>query len=428
MEKHRKNAVIISTLGVMMILFGVTYSFFNYTRTGVSNTIKVGRIYFNSEQTNTITLVDVFPIDKTLVNSSSDVGTVTINVEGDTTYDDGVEYQLSVSNLTNTVGNKEIPIDVVLSTSGIGDSDPDYFDNRGGNSPIYKVLSTGTISNNQQLLVGYIPKGSTGVDGTVTIKAYLDKDKIAISDTYPEGDVTHTEGEEPNQTTVTDYTNGTTDEWVDNRLVLTTTEWNNIHANGVSFQVKVEANEGTWVEEPAKKIESCPGCKFMYLANTPMYTPGNTYNATPTILTSGLYDNYEELIGTTNKNYFIGVKLNNNNEVTNVYACGVKDNVPFCIEGILYGAPETATAYATNKGLLQGTELYNNTCTVHIEEEGTANEYEFLECGPFDNSGFLSAGAHSYGLVMTGVGNSGHCDVYNDGRFVCFESASGGGG
>ena len=244
MERHRKQAVIISTIGVVMILFGVTYSFFNYTRTGVSNTIKVGRIYFNSEQTNTITLVDVFPIDKTTVNSSNDVGTATITIEGDTTYDDGVEYQLTVSNLTNTVGQKEIPIDVVVTASGVGDSEDDYFNERGGNSSIYKVLTDGTISNNKQLLVGYITKGSNGVNGTVTIKAYLDKEKIAISDTYYEN-VTAT----PTPAAPNDMY-GTTDNWVNGRTVLTTTEWNNLHTNGVSFQVKVEANEGIWVEEP----------------------------------------------------------------------------------------------------------------------------------------------------------------------------------
>ena len=249
MEKRHKIGITLGTLGVVMILFGVTFAFFNCTRTGVSNVIKVGKISFESEQTNTITLLDVFPIDATDVNSSSHVGTGTINITGDTTYDDGVEYVLTISNLTNTVGSKEIPIDVMVTASNLGDPEEDYFNERGGNSSIYKVLSTGTISNNQQLLVGYITKGATGVDGNVTIKAYLDKEKIAISDTYPEEDITHTEGEEPNQTTVTDYTNGTTEEWVDGRTVLTTSEWNELQANGISFQVKVEANEGVWVEE-----------------------------------------------------------------------------------------------------------------------------------------------------------------------------------
>ncbi len=300
MEKKQRLGVILSTLGVVMILFGTTMAFFNYTRTGVSNVVKVGRISFESEQTNTITLVDVFPIDASDVNSSSYVGTSTINIVGDTTYDDGVEYLLTVSNLTNTIGNKEIPIDVVVSASGIGTADPDYFDNRGSSSStsIYKVLNTGTIENNQELLVGYIKKGSTGVNGTVTIKAYLDKDKIAISDTYPSGTV-HTvkttnysssdcetaltgvtnastycatstslqsaidnNNLTANQITslvtagiVEEYTNGTPASFGEDKVVLTTEEWNSFQTNGVSFQVKVEANEGTWVEEPLSGVQ-----------------------------------------------------------------------------------------------------------------------------------------------------------------------------
>ena len=305
MDKKHKIGITLSTLGMVMILFGVTFSFFNYTRTGVSNTIKVGRIYFESEQTNTITLLDVFPIDASDANTSSHVGTGTINITGDTTYDDGVEYQLTISNLTNTVGSKEIPIDVVVTATGIGDSEDDYFNARGGDTSIYKVLSTGTISNNKELLVGYIPKGSTGVDGTVTIKAYLDKGKIAISDTYPEGvkrEVVENYSVSACETALTgeanasticasansiesamgsltseqitslvtagvlkEYTNETPASFGEGRTVLTTQEWNELQANGISFQVRVEANEGVWVEEPANgTIESCPDCKFRY--------------------------------------------------------------------------------------------------------------------------------------------------------------------
>ena len=231
---RKKFAKVTIILGVLLIVIGVSYAFFNYTRTGVSNVIKVGRISFNSNQTNTITLLDAFPIDSSEVDTSDKVGTITITITGDTTYNEGVEYLLTVSNLTNRIGYKEIPIDVVVTASGIGDDDTDYFDNRGGNSSIYKVLSSGTISNNKQLLAGYITKGATGVNGTVTIKAYLDKNKIAISDTY-----------DGNETEI----KGTTNEWVAGRTILTTTEWNNLQTNGVSFQVKVEANEGIWIEE-----------------------------------------------------------------------------------------------------------------------------------------------------------------------------------
>jgi hypothetical protein len=227
--KKQTRLMIIGFAILVIGLIGITYAFFNYTRTGSSNVIKVGRITFNSNQTNTITLLDVFPIDKTDVNSSNQVGTATINITGDTTYNDGIEYLLSVSGLTNTVNSKRIPIDVVVTANNVGTSDDDYFTNRGGDSSIYKVLKEETISNNQELLVGYITKGSTGINGTVTIKAYLDKDKIAITDTY--------DGNETDNM-------GTTNDWVNERVILTTEEWNSVQANGVSFQIKVEVNLG----------------------------------------------------------------------------------------------------------------------------------------------------------------------------------------
>ncbi len=238
MEKNKKKVTIsiVSVILLLLIVTGVTLAFFNYTRVGQSNTISVGRISFNHQQTNTISLTNVFPIDSESVSSdTNNTGTVTITITGDTTYDEGIEYLLTVANLTNTVNNKEIPISVEVSGTNIGNNDDSYFTNRGGNTSIYKVLTNGVIENNKELLVGYITKGATGVNGTVTIKAYINKDNIAISDTY--------DGEESDNM-------GTTTNWVNNRVVFTTTEWNTLQNQAISFQVKVEANEGIWVEEP----------------------------------------------------------------------------------------------------------------------------------------------------------------------------------
>ena len=69
-----------------------------------------------------------------------------------------------------------------------------------------------------------------------------------------------------------------------------------------------------------------------------------------------LNHDYNELINVTGKNYFLGVKLNSSNQVTNAYVCGVKDDVPFCIEGTSDGS-----TYNDSKILLQGADLYNNT-------------------------------------------------------------------
>ena len=161
-----------------------------------------------------------------------------------------------------------------------------------------------------------------------------------------------------------------------------------------------------------------------YVANpsdesTWKWTTWNTNSQTPTQITSGLYDSYDELIATTGKNYFLGVKLNSNNEVTNAYACGVKDGTPFCIEGTSDGSK-----YNANKTLLNGANLYNNTCTETVEDEGTENEYRYSECGPWDNSGSVSAYASTDGDVDAGVGDNDDCNVYPDGGFACFESGA----
>ena len=249
MIKSKKQMFIVLGVFTLVLMLGtVTYAFFNYTRTGSSNVIKVGRIVFNSTQGEFINLTNMFPIDVTngIPNDNTKVGSVTINVTGDTTYEEGVEYLVSAVNVTNTVNNKALPISIDVSYTNsenkvIGTADNDYFTNRGGNSSIYKVLAKDTINTNDQLVVGYIVPGATGIDGNIVVRAYLDKAKIAITDTNPE---------ETTDTNNDGYLDGTTDTWVGDRVVFTTAEWNSLQTNGVSFQVKVEANEGIWVEEP----------------------------------------------------------------------------------------------------------------------------------------------------------------------------------
>ena len=232
---------------LLIVAVGIAYAFFNYTRTGTANTIKTGRIAFNSVQGESINLTNMFPIDVTngIPDDNTKVGTVTINVTGDTTYAEGVEYLVSAVNVTNSVGTKSLPISIDVSVSSntnndpattLGTSDNNYFTNRdNASTSVYKILAKDTISNDDQLVVGYIKSGATGVDGNIVIRAYLDKAKVSITDTY--------DGNETDNM-------GTTTEWVDDRVTFTTQEWNSLQQNGVSFQVKVEANEGIWVEEP----------------------------------------------------------------------------------------------------------------------------------------------------------------------------------
>ena len=249
MIKTKKQMfIIIGVFTLVMLLGTVTYAFFNYTRTGTANTIRTGRIAFNSSQGTAINLTNMFPIDVSegIPNDATKVGTVTINVTGDTTYANGLEYLVSAVNVSNTIGSKSLPISIDVRVASNDNNDPattlgtvdaEYFTNReSASTSIYKVLAKDVIENNEKLLVGYIKSGASGVDGNIVIRAYLDASKIAITDTY--------DGTESNNM-------GTTTDWVDDRTVFTTTEWNSLQTNGVSFQVRVEANEGIWVEEPS---------------------------------------------------------------------------------------------------------------------------------------------------------------------------------
>ena len=296
--------VMLSIIGVAILIVavtGVTFAFFNYTRTGAANTVTTGQITFESTQSGTLHLTNMFPVKSEDLNTSN-LDAVTITIKGNTTYDNGEEYLISLVDVNNEVGGKEIPIKYIVTATNIGTSSDSYFTARGGNTTIYKLNATGTVSEDEKVLMGYITKGATGVNGSVQIKAYIDGDRIAITDTnggtgyWVNTSMTSEELAEcvsylssMNATTafcqgtgtitvsgdtvtfqdaldnglfsstqitymrshnmISDYTNGTTNEWIDGRTVFTTEEWNSLQSNGVSFRIKVESNEGTWIED-----------------------------------------------------------------------------------------------------------------------------------------------------------------------------------
>ncbi len=242
---------VIGAFILVMLLTTVTYAFFNYTRTGVANNIRTGRIYFNSTQNGTLNLTNLFPVASNEVGNSNQIQ---VRVYGDTTYTGGEEFEISLVSVNNTITSgsteKEIPINYIATyaatpvatgetPNNIGTSSNDYFNARGNSTAVYKLNATGVVSEGEQVLVGYIP-ANAGVDGTLTIKAYLDASSIAISDTYDE-------------TSPETEINGTTTNWVNGRTVLTTTEWNSLANTPISFKIKAEANEGIWVEGPISR-------------------------------------------------------------------------------------------------------------------------------------------------------------------------------
>ena len=406
-NKKQNLLLVLGLIAFIGLVGGVTYAFFNYTRTGAGNTIRVGRIAFISRQTETINLSNLFPIDPTetgIMDDEEKVGTLEIEIEGDTDYVDGVEYLISTVNSSITSNGKTLPISLDVTVTNLGTSSDSYFTARNSkNATIYKKLVGDTLTGDEQVLVGYIKPNTTsgtkeGVNGKITIKAYLDKNKILISDTY-------NDGEKPTDNMGTPASLG------EGKTVFTTTEWNALQQNGVSFQIKVEANEGIWVEEPAQgTIESCPNCKFIYTTDI-LWTTWNNQSQTPTVLTSGYSTNYNDIVTTSGKNYFLGVVTNASNQITNVYACGIYNGTtPFCIEGTADGAN-----YSSNSSFINGANLWNNTCSV---------KSNYTECGSCDESS-VSAYANSHGDVYTGVSYDYRCLVPSDDVVRCYDGDGG---
>ena len=475
MDSNKK--ILLSVVGIAILivaLTGVTLSFFNYTRTGAANNIGTGRIYFNSTQNGTLNLTNIFPM-KSTESSNANLDSVTIGIQGDTTYSNGEEYEIKIVDINNTINGKQIPMNYIATyeaASGktIGAASNDYWNEREDkDTNIYTLSETGKVEEGKRVLVGFIKNDNTGINGTLTIKAYIDADRIAISDTYSESgegyyvnvnmsqseindcvsyfeelefDEDLEEGEslesfcvgtgtiaghtfqygldndylydenleylvEHNIIVYQNYSNGTTNEWVNGRTVLTTTEWNSLSSTPISFKIRAESNEGVWVEAPMI-AQMCPGCVFAY-NETPFYTTWNTTNQSPSVLTSSDYkEDYEDVIASSGKNFFLGLKLNSSNQIEKAYVCGLyNETTPFCIEGYYDG-----TKYETNKEILQDTRLWNNTC----DEFEDPNVGYITRCSSqFPN--MCEAVTHIDGTV--GVEASGQCSIYQNGSTDC---------
>lgn len=395
-EQQRKNRqVMLSIIGVAILvigLVGVTYAFFNYTRTGTANTIQTGRIVFDAEQDGTVTLSDLFPItvapNTTVTSSTPGVGSLSLHITGDTSYTEGIEYLIEAVDVTGN-GQTALPISIQISyaatepeqgqpNNDIGVPDDSYFTNRGGATSRYKLLSTGSISEGEDILVGYIAPGTTGIDGELTILAYLDAANIAITDTYPEGTI-HTVNENFDATTcetvltgvtgastycasstalqnaidngpltateitllvnsgmVTEFTDGTTSTWVDGRTVFTTAQWNALQANGVSFKIRATANEGTWVPNPGSatlSLSPVSGTIAMSTATTTTSTITTNGNGALSCVSS------DDTVATCS---ITGTTLTITGVATGTATITVTEAA-----GTLYSAPATATYEVT---------------------------------------------------------------------------------
>ena len=188
-------------------------------------------------------------------------------------------------------------------------------------------------------------------------------------------------------------------------------EWTNAPQDGWVVDENID-NESDCHAPVVPTIASCPGCKFMY--TTTLYQYGGASNANATevssIPSSDIKEDYRDAI-TSDRKYFVGF-TEANGKIDRAFACGIKNNVPFCIEGTQNGS-----AYTSNKTLLQSGSLWNNTCSVGLGTE----EFAEIESAYCDDNTIPTAEARNNGYVRVGVDDLFYfCSVIEDGDFGCF--------
>ena len=239
-QSNQSKKVLLSVIGVAILVVavvGVSFAFFNYTRTGGTNTVTTGNIQFSTTNAG-VAIENMFPItvtgNKVATAELGYTNEAVVYISGNTTYNGGIDYKVFVTDLNNEVVSEiDLPISVLVTTSGFGANAPTTYNRT-------------AIANNQLLAQGNIPAQTTLTNAEIHIRAYLDANQIAITDTLVDDPVASGET----------YTNGTTGTpgWLRGRTRLTTQQWNSISTSetAVSFRVTVEAIQhgGTFINNP----------------------------------------------------------------------------------------------------------------------------------------------------------------------------------
>ena len=233
-QTNSSKQILLSVVGVAILVVavvGISFAFFNYTRTGGNNKVSTGHIEFTS--TNTlINVQNVFPVAKNAVAANNaNVGSGTVKISGNTDYTNGIDFTVKATAVSSTIGTTagKIPLSVKVTNgtlpSGMTVTPRSYEDGA-------------TIAENSPLATGHINSGVTVTNAEINILAYIDASQIAITDTS-------TRNGDPSVAAPTGEVNGTTNDWIQNRTVMTTAQWNALNSTGASFKITVEANEGT---------------------------------------------------------------------------------------------------------------------------------------------------------------------------------------
>lgn len=126
----------------------------------------------------------------------------------------------------------------------------------------------------------------------------------------------------------------------------------------------VQADSNAVAVDDTPIIASCPGCVYASPTSDLEWKYGNS----GTILNANQYKkNYEDVLNEYHKNNFVGMILNNN-RISRAFACGMKNEIPFCVEGLVNDdetEEKRTEVFNSNISVVQAAELWNGTCDLN---------------------------------------------------------------
>ena len=170
MNNNSSKQILLSVIGVAILVIavvGVSFAFFSYIYNGENaNTIETGTIVFQASD-SVINLTNQFPQDA--INASK----ATVSVSGNTTYENGIDFQVRVTDVTNA--GTIVPRVKVTAKAGtnatVNVTTADY----SKTNPLTDgVIATGNIPANTEI---------AAVTEVLEIQAYYSKDDYHISNT-----------------------------------------------------------------------------------------------------------------------------------------------------------------------------------------------------------------------------------------------------
>lgn len=117
----------------------------------------------------------------------------------------------------------------------------------------------------------------------------------------------------------------------------------------VNTELPVSQGGGNTPSGTPTMAEMCPNCKYFYSEgmDTELYLNDSTENDLAEF--GAIYDSVEEV--SIDSDVFLGYVVNSG-FITNIYACGINNDIPFCIEGIMKDDERYDEVYTNNQRYL----------------------------------------------------------------------------